>query len=341
MTSQSQPTSSKTWKYYNDLLLLLRPGVMICVSFTWFGFFSKLGQLPELTCHFRVQYFVIELIFLILLLAYLTGTKSFKEKRLEITLLLLSVLANGYAIWDVSKPIRQQTAGPHHFRMMQFNVNSKNRSFDKVFECIRANNPDIISFEEVDDAWGQELSAKLQDYPYRVVRPRPDNFGIAMFSKMPTRDAKVAAFGSANVPTVVGSFDLAGHAVSFVCTHTLPPMSIEYFNMRNEQMDLLAQAIKKAGSTTILAGDLNCTPWSYFFSQMLETSGLRDSRHGYGVQPSWPSLMVFLLIPIDHFLVSDDLVVLDRKVLGMVNSDHYPVLIDVAPAEEPGSASRR
>ena len=79
----------------------------------------------------------------------------------------------------------------------------------------------------------------------------------------------------------------------------------------------------------MLVGDLNCTSWTPAFAELERISGLRDSRKGFGVQPTWPSNLPGLRIPIDHFLVSPSLAVRNRFVGPAVGSDHFPVVIEL------------
>jgi endonuclease/exonuclease/phosphatase (EEP) superfamily protein YafD len=57
---------------------------------------------------------------------------------------------------------------------------------------------------------------------------------------------------------------------------------------------------------------------------------LRDSQLGFGVQPSFPTFSWAIRIPIDHCLVSPEVVVLDRKLAPSVGSDHFPVMVELA-----------
>jgi endonuclease/exonuclease/phosphatase (EEP) superfamily protein YafD len=83
----------------------------------------------------------------------------------------------------------------------------------------------------------------------------------------------------------------------------------------------------------ILAGDFNVTGWSYWFQNMRDTMKLRDTRQGFGIQPSWPVQLPILLIPIDHVLVSEQFIVLNRRTGKNVGSDHYPVYVELAVEE--------
>lgn len=76
-------------------------------------------------------------------------------------------------------------------------------------------------------------------------------------------------------------------------------------------------------------GDFNMTPWSPKFRQLVADSHLRDTVRGFGLQPTWPAGAPQFWIPIDHVLVSPDILVVDRRVGPDLGSDHYPVIVDI------------
>jgi endonuclease/exonuclease/phosphatase (EEP) superfamily protein YafD len=77
-------------------------------------------------------------------------------------------------------------------------------------------------------------------------------------------------------------------------------------------------------------GDLNATPFSPRFKNLLIDCGLRDSSLGFGITRTWHSEIPLLGLPIDHILVSRDLAVISREVGPKVGSDHRPVMVRVA-----------
>ena len=50
---------------------------------------------------------------------------------------------------------------------------------------------------------------------------------------------------------------------------------------------------------------------------------------GFGVQPSWPTKPLILRIPIDHILVSKNIVTARRWIGPETGSDHLPVFADL------------
>jgi len=129
--------------------------------------------------------------------------------------------------------------------------------------------------------------------------------------------------------------DVKGHKpVGLMLVHpTVPIVPKSRFDARNKELtELYPAEIKTLGDEQILLGDLNCTPWSPYFDKLLAKGHLKDSERGFGFTPSWPTKMFLFVplrpfLPIDHVLVSQGIVVKERRLLGEVGSDHLPVLV--------------
>ena len=63
--------------------------------------------------------------------------------------------------------------------------------------------------------------------------------------------------------------------------------------------------------------------------QWLAATGLKDARRGFGLDPSWPTFLPLLGIPIDHVAVSDEFLVTDHRKLPAFGSDHFPVIAEL------------
>jgi endonuclease/exonuclease/phosphatase (EEP) superfamily protein YafD len=63
-----------------------------------------------------------------------------------------------------------------------------------------------------------------------------------------------------------------------------------------------------------------------------------DSRKGFGLQATWPASLGMFGITLDHFLVTEDWKVAERKVLEDIGSDHAPIYIQLkkTPFEDGG-----
>lgn len=140
-------------------------------------------------------------------------------------------------------------------------------------------------------------------------------------------------FGDAEVPSIVAEIMLNNRKMTLIATHPLPPGGAAYSSYRNEQLDKVASKIAVIQGSVLLLGDLNVTPWSYYYRKFIKASGLQDSAQGRSIDPTWPSFSPLLWIQIDHCFYSGEFVIRARKVGGYVGSDHYPVIVDFALTE--------
>jgi endonuclease/exonuclease/phosphatase (EEP) superfamily protein YafD len=137
--------------------------------------------------------------------------------------------------------------------------------------------------------------------------------------------------GTLGLPSLVTRIATRGVPLTVLAAHPPPPKSAALAAERNLQLSRLAVMARGAPEPVVLCADLNVTPWTPFFGDLVRDSGLVDARRGRGIQPTWPtSLPPLGRIPIDHCLVSPDLGVRDFRYGPGIGSDHLPVLLTVA-----------
>ena len=300
-------------------------GAIVCAS-TLFGLLGRFWWFFDLFSHFRVQYFLsISTITVFLLIA--------KHYRVS-------------AGFGLCAAINLTSIFPYYFgsattnngdgvtlRAVSINVNTANRSFDLVKQFLRDNHPDIVLLIEVDKAWVTALEEIHSTYPYQKTSPREDNFGIALYSKLPFRKCDIVRFGPANLPSIVGEFDAQGKSLTMIGTHPPPPAGEANSAYRNDQINAIAEYLATVPTPKILMGDLNMTPWSYHFGRFTAATGMVDSATGRGLALTWPTNQILLRIPIDHCLISKEITIKNRFVGADIGSDHYPVVVDFALAQ--------
>ncbi|NEP45870.1 MAG: endonuclease/exonuclease/phosphatase family protein, partial [Okeania sp. SIO2H7] len=147
---------------------------------------------------------------------------------------------------------------------------------------------------------------------------------------LPLSNTSVEFLGGIEIPTLVADVTKNNRVISLVATHPLPPLSQDYLFLRNRHLKELAKYVNTLENPVAVLGDLNLTMWSPFYRDLVRTSGLKNSRHGYGVLPTWPTQLPLLYIPLDHCLVSEDVGVINTRIGENVGSDHLPVITDIA-----------
>ena len=307
--------------HLNNLIwgLLTASGVVVCLA-TLFGFLGKYSWFLDLFSHFRVQY---------LISLTILSTLLFLSRRRRTAIAFLGfALVNLVLILPLY--FGGQNTAPEDstiIRAMFLNVSTQFGDSERVKEVVQDLNPDIIVLEEINSQWVENLAWLSNSHPYTLVQMREDNFGIGLFSKLPLVESEVAYIGGIGAPSLLITVNTGITNLRVIATHTLPPTGAIYSRWRNKQLDQLSD-FTKSSLPILLLGDLNTTPWSYYFKKLLKNTGLSNSSRGYGVQPTWPSFAPIFSIPIDHALHSSDIVIVDRKIGPDVSSDHFPVIID-------------
>lgn len=329
MTPQPPPPSSSL-----SVWGLLEVGAVLACLATLTGFLGRLWWILELTSHFRLH--------LALSLGALAAVWAMKRRWRMTAICGAAAAANAllvlFLLWPAGKPVA--TAGPR-LRLVALNVHTANERSDLVREFLRRTDADVILLMEVNERWMDALKSLRTNYPQVIAEPREDNFGIALFSRLPLTNGEVVEFGKAEVPSIAATIAVGGQNVFLLGTHPLPPGSAESARRRNEQFQEIAARLRRCARPAIVLGDLNSTPWSPYFSELLRDSGLKNTSQGRGLFGSWPAWLPSARIALDHCLVSTSIRVINQQLGPRVGSDHLPVMIDLQiPMPDSGASQR-
>ncbi len=300
------------------------------------SFLARSSWLLELFTHFRFQ---LALGSMVLLLCALV-----RRRLLTAALVALAAAANAAPLlpYIFPAPSAAQAAG-HSFRLMSANVHYRNTDYPALLEEVRRQDPDVLGLMEVDRAWLDGLSALGSQYRYKVLRPEEGAYGLALYSKLPIRRLPTSPYIEGGFQTaVLVELTTGAGPVTLALAHVRAPTGPAKARLRNAQFGKIAEMLRlDGGEAKILVGDLNTTPWSPYYRQLAETTGMQNAALGYGYEPSWPSGFSLLKIPIDHCLVSEGLRVANFRIGADFGSDHLPIVIDVTMADDaadPGAA---
>jgi endonuclease/exonuclease/phosphatase (EEP) superfamily protein YafD len=287
-------------------------------SATLAAFGGRLGWLWELTTHFRVQYFW----------ALTLAAAALAVSRWRITAFVAAALAavNLALILPLYFGPGPRSDGPTA-RALSLNIHFLNRDHLPTVELVGAEEPDLLLIVELTPEWVEALHPIELEYPYSELLPERDSSGIGLYSRRPFDEVTVKRMPT-GLPVIVARLTLAGGPMTFIGVHTASPVRRNYFHYRNLELAEIAELAAAQRGPVVVMGDLNTTGWSPYFSDLLATSGLRDSRRGFGVQPTWPAVPMPLRIPIDHCLVSGEVGIVNRRVGAAVGSDHRPIIVD-------------
>lgn len=297
---------------------LVRFFLPLGLLFQILGYGGRLYWVLDIFSHAQGQFFLLG-IFSIFSSVFLKDLKIF---LLSVVSLVLSVfsLAPLYTSPQPFSDVGQE------FTVLSLNVLTSNTEYEQVAQYLQVAQPDVILLVEVNEEWVKALEPSLTTYSNRYLMPRPDNFGMALFSKYPLEEAKRRFFGEASTPAVTARIKAPQGDISFYGVHTYPPVSIKGTLNRDSLLRALFSEAKEDSSPKILAGDLNTSRWGMILRELLPLDVFRDSAEGFGYHATWFARDGFLGIPIDMILVSPSFTVERFEVGPAVGSDHRGVM---------------
>ncbi|MGD1716333.1 endonuclease/exonuclease/phosphatase family protein [Dapis sp. BLCC M172] len=315
---------------------LLTTGIIITTLFCLGGYWEK-GIIFELISHFKVQYFVISLILLFCL--SIIGKKRFLLISTFCTIINLTPILPWYIYQN---GISQETP---NLRILIYNLyGGKNYQYSQITKMVRAENPDIAIFLEPTNTWIQNLQTLSDLLPYSINSISQSTHGIiAIYTKFPLNYYSIKFFAP-NRPTIISEFNINQKVINLIATHPTIPIKRNTFKKRNQILEELAKYIQKLKDPVILAGDVNTTMWSPYYQKLERETGLRNSRLGFGILPTWPAKKIgnsivfyilsrFFQIPIDHCLISSEIKVVNvetkANLSSELGSDHIPLITDL------------
>lgn len=314
--------------------------ILIAASLPPIGWiFGKLSWVVDLFSHFPLQAACGALVAAIVL--GLLRRKPWLMVAVAILLVDLAPLA-----W-LSVPVSQPASEGPKVRICAANTFIDNLDGDRVVDVLRREQPDILYVSELSPTIDQAVRESGL-FPHAYTRATNESpWGAGFYSRWPIRGTKLlpAEYGC---PSMIVEIDVDGQVLTAVGAHPPPPAGGRLTSFRNRSIAQAAEWIALAEGPVVLCGDLNTTPWSHAFRELVQVSGLRDARCGHGMQLTWPTHFIPYRIPIDHVLVSRDIAVRGHWIGGKTGSDHFPVLVDLQlggngklqPAQPSDSAMR-
>lgn len=310
-------------KLLSRLTSLLQAAAFVTIVFSLATFADNLHRYLEMFSHFRLQYFLAAAILAILMFVLRSG-------RWAAAMLVLTLInAVPVMTWYLSDAEADSVSNPR-FKLLSSNVYGGNADTQALLDLIRSEQADLLFIQEVTGQRSRELAALHEDYPYSLKIPREDNFGIAVLSRRPFDTARIVESPPHKYPTLVVEVAIYGKPVTFVTTHPSPPLGDAGYDARNIQLADIAELMNAQSGPRVLIGDLNTSMWAQHYEELVDSTGLVDARQGFGVLPSWPTRLPFAMIPIDHCLVSEELVVKDIRTGPNIGSDHLPLIVELS-----------
>ncbi len=248
---------------------------------------------------------------------------------------------------DKSNPIEENQQA---YKLLTHNIFGKNYDMQRLANSINYQNPDIITLQEYFPYQRERLHPLLiKNYPYFSICTGGKRANIAIYAKMAFErlPASVCADDQEQRTSQIFAKFMREDEKEFVVltTHLDWPMQVSKlddgenllegiclaFARKQEQYKKLAKAIKDISEPLILAADFNSTSWSYALRNFAVNNKLKLLTRGFLTYPNrfyifgWRSTIP--IIPLDHIMVTDNIIIHDVTKGEPAGSDHNSVII--------------
>ena len=283
---------------------------------------------------FLIRTFLFHLGFILALVAILA--LWLKHWRLLACTLPLWIVCHGPALLEY---LPKQAAAPADgtvIKVMSVNLLGCNQDTSGILAEVAVFQPDILALQEYRDHWHAAFSAALGDsYPYFCHQVRDDDFGQALYSRLPfaqPADMKLP-LGDSGTPQTRVAVLVEGREIAVYNVHLMPPKSIAYAGRQRGEFANLLEIIAREERPTIVCGDFNFTNDSPF-ADALTRAGMSDVHRlcGVGREATWPVLYFYRYLPglrLDHLFLSREFGGVSCGIGVGRGSDHRPVQAEV------------
>ncbi len=266
-------------------------------------------------------------------------------RRLTMALGLIAVVAAGWQVAPVvarnltqAQAARTVPANAPRLKLIQFSVYHQNPDPGRAVDWLLAQKADIVVLEEGEGLDAASRRRLLAAYPHRndngdMILSRWPMREKGRFERPPRRTSMFFMGGYSVIDGPGGPFTVVG-------IHYTWPWPIRFQTRQRREFARYIDTLPH--DTTIVAGDLNSTPWSFALLHLERRMGLTRLTHGVfsfparqykgdGLMdrakkvPAW-----FAFAPIDHVFAGNAWQALSVVRGPKLGSDHYPVVVELA-----------
>lgn len=314
-------------------MIILQIITALLVAVIFLSIFAKYHWFADGCRHFKTQYIFISAI--ILSLSVLSGALFL----IFINLLIIAICVTKLQFTPHRKIHKNLDEKPI-FKIIQFNKFFDNKNLDDIHEEITKSNADIVVLQEADNDFARKEKRINSQYNHMFTDANDHPYGLMIFSKYPFIEEQKFPIDNTyeksdgyRIVIQPNGFKNPIALFSVHATNAFPKIS---WLQRNELLKSASHAIKKYDARhKIFVGDWNITPYSPFFKQVLNITGLNTAYNYLSPKPTWPNITflprfvaVIFQIPIDHILFSKDLIAVSKTIGKALGSDHHMLEMD-------------
>ncbi|MDY6945222.1 MAG: endonuclease/exonuclease/phosphatase family protein [Pseudomonadota bacterium] len=287
------------------------------------GLLGRLAWPLDLLAHFRIQYAAL----FVLLAGVLLALRRHALAAVAVLGCAISVVPLFPYLMTEPGTAAGTTTRDETFRLVSFNVWFRNPDMARTAAYIEKSQADAVVLLELTPPQAEMLVPLLPTYPYHHIEP--SRMGAAVFTKWPVLSAESVPLSPGGAVAARLALDWRGTQVNVLGVHLNWPLGPRNSEFRNQELNELVRFSKAQQGPLLVAGDFNLTPWSEYFSDALQESGLQDAARGFGLARSWPAQFAPAGIRIDHCLLSSQWRSVATRIGPFLGSDHLPIVADL------------
>jgi len=224
---------------------------------------------------------------------------------------------------------RQAIPDAPSLRVLSINLGGDHGEASRVLGVLRDAEADVFVLQEYTPRWQERLAEPLAGaFPHRREQPRGDNFGMAIFSRVPWSSVKPFVFHASRTPQYRLEFEFGTTRIVLYAIHLLPPTRGLYEAHRQECAELLRRLAAEDAPTAAI-GDFNFVDHgpvgrALHDLEFFDAHGIAGSGRG----ATWPVHAWLHRLPgirIDHIYVGAGLTSTEAWVGARTGSDHRPI----------------
>lgn len=225
-------------------------------------------------------------------------------------------------------------------RVMQYNVWFENLDLDAIAQHIIGADADVVVLHELTSPQWTGLEPQLRDdYGFALGLPVDGEDGqlgggMAVLTRTSaTRRLPVAPEVSPDDRPLLAVATEAPNGDELLVLGLHPHASRHVKRKVDLREDQLAGVVELAAAwdgPVAIVTDMNVTPTSPVYGELLDDLGWRDPHRLVGWKSSWPTWGGWLGLPIDHVLVSNDVALHGYSIGDGAGSDHRSVTAEIS-----------
>ncbi|MGZ9029810.1 MAG: endonuclease/exonuclease/phosphatase family protein [Burkholderiaceae bacterium] len=227
------------------------------------------------------------------------------------------------------KETHDAVGGHPTLTLLMANVLMTNRNAEPLVAFIQKHRPDIIVLDEPDAWWEQALRGLEADFPHTLKEPRPNTYGMLLYSRLPFVHKERRYMIESEVPSFHICVQVGGCDVRLYFVHPKPPYPREAKSTagRDAELVMVGKLAAREPGPTIVAGDLNDVAWSHTTRLFQRISRTLDPRRGRGNFNTFHAGWWFMRWPLDHLFHSEHFRLVRMQRGASFGSDHFPIVV--------------